>query len=83
VNLPTLEDASVRLRRVNKIRYNLEASRCHLLSVVDFPDEGLPTKPIKGSRGMVVEVSQLYMKSRVEDLGPPTISDCADLYVRC
>jgi ferredoxin len=24
----------------------------HLFSVVDFPDEGLPTKPISGSRGM-------------------------------
>lgn len=31
-NVPTLEDASVRLFRV-----------------VDFPEDGLPTKPIKGS----------------------------------
>lgn len=25
----------------------------HLLSVVDLPDEGLPTRPIRGSRGIV------------------------------
>ena len=27
--------------------------RLHLLSVVDLPDEGLPTRPIKGSRGIM------------------------------
>jgi hypothetical protein len=25
----------------------------YLLSVVDFPDDGLPTRPIKGSRGII------------------------------
>ena len=29
--------------------------RAHLLSVVDFPDEGLPTRPIRGSRGIMDE----------------------------
>jgi hypothetical protein len=27
----------------------------HLFSVVDLPDEGLPTRPIRGSRGIVKE----------------------------
>jgi hypothetical protein len=31
----------------------LEVASVKLFSVVLFPDEGLPTKPIKGSRGMV------------------------------
>lgn len=25
----------------------------HLFNVVDLPDEGLPTKPMRGSRGMI------------------------------
>lgn len=32
---------------------NLTKPWANLLSVVDFPDEGLPTSPIKGSRGIV------------------------------
>ena len=27
--------------------------RAHLLSVVDFPDDGFPTRPMRGSRGIL------------------------------
>jgi hypothetical protein len=30
----------------------------HLLRVVDFPDDGLPTRPIRGSRGMMDRLVQ-------------------------
>lgn len=31
----------------------LEVASVSELSVVDFPEDGLPTRPIRGSRGMV------------------------------
>jgi hypothetical protein len=30
----------------------------HLLSVVDLPDDGLPTRPIRGSRGIGVQAKR-------------------------
>lgn len=33
-------------------------AEAHLFNVVDFPDEGLPTRPIRGSRGMVEELKK-------------------------
>lgn len=30
----------------------------HLFNVVDLPDEGLPTKPMRGSRGMIDHLHQ-------------------------
>lgn len=32
--------------------YLLDSNPAYLFSVVDLPDDGLPTKPIRGSRGM-------------------------------
>ena len=53
---PTLEVASVKLPQVcTSQKEHLEGWRgnAHLLRVVDFPEEGLPTSPINGSRGIM------------------------------
>lgn len=50
--LPTLELASVKLRH-SGLDYAAEQVRtAYLLSVVDLPDDGFPTKPMRGSRGI-------------------------------
>ena len=34
------------------LRATLEVQRKYLLRVVDLPDDGLPTSPMRGSRGI-------------------------------
>lgn len=54
---PTLLDASVKLLASQLDRASLAGNGwmpgAHLFSIVDFPDEGLPTRPMSGSRGIV------------------------------
>lgn len=39
--------------------------KTHLFSVVDFPEEGLPTRPINGSRGILDNVREREREARV------------------
>jgi hypothetical protein len=59
---PTLEVASVKLPQVcmSQKEHLKEGWRgnAHLLRVVDFPEEGLPTSPINGSRGIMDDYEQ-------------------------
>lgn len=51
---PTLDEASVRLNGDNFQRRAASDDRtvANLFRVVDFPEDGFPTNPIKGSRGI-------------------------------
>lgn len=57
VDSPTFEEASVKL---NIDQFSTQPSSAtkilgaYLFSVVDLPDEGLPTRAIKGSRGILL-----------------------------
>ena len=42
----------------------LDVASVKLLSVVLFPDEGLPTRPINGSRGMVSALRERLLLHR-------------------
>ena len=53
MDLPTLELASVRLKLVRKSFDIRTESRQYLFRVVDLPDDGFPTRPMSGSRGIV------------------------------
>jgi hypothetical protein len=39
--------------------------KTHLLSVVDFPDEGLPTRPMRGSRGIMGYVESVRQQEQM------------------
>ena len=56
MDLPTFELASVRLDLMENELENLlawELSVAYLFKVVDLPEDGFPTRPIRGSRGIV------------------------------
>ena len=53
-DLPTFELASVKLGG-RQLGYE-QAENAHLFRVVLFPEDGLPTRPIRGSRGMTAYV---------------------------
>src|ERR1700722_18053719 len=59
---PTLELASVRLFRLMTPCNEIESG--HLFKVVDFPEEGLPTSPMRGSRVIWNAVSAQASKPR-------------------
>ena len=52
--LPTLELASVKLRPRIRPKQLYYCSISYLFNVVDLPDDGLPTRPIKGSLGIYI-----------------------------
>lgn len=46
------------------LRADVKKEACaHLLSVVDLPDDGLPTRPINGSRGMAARLQERELDS--------------------
>jgi hypothetical protein len=53
LNLPTFEVASVRLSVFDQYRTHIRVRIDYLFNVVDFPDEGLPTRAMRGSRGIL------------------------------
>jgi hypothetical protein len=57
---PTLDVASVKLPNcIHALDRDIDkegGAEAHLLSVVDLPDEGLPTRPMSGSRGIAVSL---------------------------
>jgi hypothetical protein len=62
--IPTFEDASVKLVKDQNGRVDCAWRSCaNLFSIVDLPDEGLPTRPINGSRPIscAVRVSSLML----------------------
>ncbi len=70
VDLPTLELASVRLSvttRDQKITWDIRMGGYlpYLFKVVDLPDDGFPTRPMSGSRGIVLFKKPLWFTSSV------------------
>lgn len=52
IDLPTFEVASVRLKAYQRRRVVKALELAYLFKVVDLPDDGLPTRPMSGSRGI-------------------------------